>query len=109
MGLSEPLTVSEVLASTNNYVALGAVDTGTGRSLVYTLKVATNNLLWTVYGANVSDYSDEVVVQAEAQVNAGAVGSYSTTQAVYRYYRAKIKAAVADAQGTATINGLVKG
>ena len=109
MGLSEPLSVSEALLSTDNYVALGAIDIGTALTLVYTLTVATNNLKWTVYGANVAAFTDEVVVQAEATVNVGALGTYSTTQAVYRYYRAKIKAAVGAAQGTGTLTGVSKG
>ncbi|MGH7892945.1 MAG: hypothetical protein ACREN0_11805 [Thermodesulfobacteriota bacterium] len=108
MGLSEPLSVTDSLLSIDTYVPLGAIDTGTAKSLVYTLAVVTNNLKWTVYGANAADYSDEAVVQSEATVNAGALGTYTTVQAVYRYYRAKLKAAVGGSQGTGTIRGVAK-
>src|SRR4030042_4900454 len=80
--------------STNSYVAIGAIDTGPWKSLAYTIKVATFSIDWTVYGANAADYSDEVVVQAEAAVAAAGVGSYVVAQAPFRYYRAKIKATV---------------
>lgn len=108
MGLSEPLAVTESLLSVDTYVALGEIDIGTAKSLVYTLAVVTNDLDWTVFGANAEDYSDEVEVQAEASVAADAVGTYATTQAVYRYYRAKIKATVSESQGTGTIRGVAK-
>jgi hypothetical protein len=109
MGLSEPLSVSESLLSTDDLVALGAIDTGTAVALVYTFKAATNALKWTVFGANLADFSDEAVVQAEATVNAAAVGNYSTTQAVYRFYRVKHKASVGGSQGTATVTAVAKG
>ena len=96
------------LLSTDTYVALGAIDMRPWKSLSYTLKVATNALKWTVYGANLADYSDEVVVQAEASVAVGAIGSYSTTQAVWARYRVKIKADVGGSQGTGTLNGIAK-
>jgi hypothetical protein len=108
MALSEPLSVTESLLSIDSYVALGAIDIGTAKSLVYTLAVITNDLKWTVFGANAADYSDEVEVQSEATVSAGATGTYSTTQAIYRYYRAKEKAAVGGSQGTGTIRGVAK-
>ena len=60
-------------------------------------------------GANKADFSDEVEVQAEETVNAGSNSSYSATPAPYGYYRAKIKSAVADTHGVATINGIAKG
>lgn len=108
MGLAEPLAVTGSQASTNSLVAMGAIDTGIAKSLVYTLSVITASVDWTVFGANASDYSDEVEVQAEAAVAAAGLGTYTTTQAIYRYYRAKIKSTVADTPGTATIRGVAK-
>lgn len=102
-------TVSpNALGSTNTYVALAPLDVSSWRSVSYTLKAATNSIKWTVYGANASDYSDEVVVQSEATVTTSAAGSYSITQAPFRYYRVKIKSAVDDTAGTATVNGIAK-
>ncbi len=98
----------DALLSTNDYVALGAIDTGPWLSLAYTIAVITNHLKWTVYGANEPDYSDEQVVQAEATVNADATGTFTATIAPYRYYRVKIKAAAGGSQGTATVRGIAK-
>jgi hypothetical protein len=79
------------------------VDMAGYTSLSYTLTCITNGVTWTVQGANVSDYSDAVVAQAAAAVAVGAVGSYSTALAVFRYYRVLIKATVGSSQGTATV------
>lgn len=84
------------------------IDTGPYLSLSYTIKVATEDVDWQVFGANIADYSDEVSVQANASVAAAAVGSYSTTQAVWRYYRVKIKDTVGGTHGTATVSGIAK-
>lgn len=78
------------------------------QSLSYALKVATNAISWTVYGANLSDYSDEVIVQVEAMVTAGSVGTYVVAQTPYGFYRVKIRSTMAGIHGTATINGLGK-
>ncbi len=96
------------LLSTDSFVALAPIDAGPWLSLAYTISVATNDLDWEVFGANAADYSDEVSVQAEAQVNAGASASYAVQVAPYRYYRVKIKAAVGGSQGTATVVGIAK-
>jgi len=96
------------LASTNSLVALAAIDIGSWQSLAYTIKVATASVDWTVFGANAADYSDEVIVQAEAAVAAAGIGSYAVAQAPYRYYRVKIKSTVADTPGTATVVGIAK-
>ena len=96
------------LLSTDNYVALAPIDARAWRSVAYTIAVITNDLKWTVYGANASDYSDEQAVQAEATVAAAATGTYAVAQAPYAYYRVKIKANVGGAQGTATVRGIAK-
>jgi 20S proteasome alpha/beta subunit len=96
------------LLSTNSYVALAPIDTGPWKSLAYTIAVITNAVTWEVYGTNASDYSDEQIVQAGASVGAGATGTYAVAQAVYRYYRVKIKSTVGGAHGTATVRGIAK-
>ena len=73
-----------------------------------TLIVAAFGVTWTVTGANVSDFSDEVVVQAATAVAAGSVGFYSTYFAAFAYYRVKIIDTVANSHGTVTLNGLAK-
>lgn len=79
------------------------------KSISYTIKVITNAVTWTVFGANASDYSDEVIVQNAASVAADASGSYAVTQASYAYYRVKIRDTVGGSHGTATVVGLAKG
>lgn len=103
-------TGAVVQASTaSTVVAAGSeLDATQFGSVAYTISIATNNVNWSVFGANVSDYSDEVAVQTATQVNAGAVGSYAATVAVYRFYRAKIIDTVGGTHGTATINGVAK-
>jgi len=94
--------------STDAYATIGAIDTGPWKSLAYTMKVATFAITWTVYGANLADYSDETVVQAEANVAVGTVGTYVVAQAPFRYYRAKIKSTVGGSHGVATFVGIAK-
>lgn len=98
-------------ASTNAYVVLAGstLDARGWRSLSYTIAVATNAVTWESYGANASDFSDEVIVNAGASVAGGANSSYSVSPPPYAYYRVKIKSTVADTPGTATLRGIQKG
>ncbi|MFA5866911.1 MAG: hypothetical protein WC891_02980 [Actinomycetota bacterium] len=97
--------------SANAYAAItgGDVDARMWRSVAMTVLVATNTIKWTVYGANASNFSDEVVVQAEAVVAVGAAGTYAVAQAPYSYYRAKIASNVADTHGVVTYRAILKG
>ena len=79
------------------------------RSLAYAVKVITNTITWWVYGANASDYSDEVIVNGPTDVLAAAASSYAVAQAPYAYYRAKIQSKVAGVHGTVTLGGIAKG
>jgi hypothetical protein len=78
-------------------------------SVSYTCKVATNAVTWQVTGANLADYSDEVVVNGPVSVGAGAVGTYAVAQAVYQFYRVSIIDTVGGTHGTATVTGHAKG
>ena len=78
------------------------------QSLSYTLLATIQDLKWTVYGANISDYTDEVVVQSEAVVAADAVGSYTATQAPFGFYRVKAANNVGGVVGTAAIQAYAK-
>ena len=111
-GVHRNVAVEIVLATQESSNTLAVVsgadiDMRPWRSLSYTIEVADENTKWTVYAANTADFSDEVVVNAEATVNAGESDSYSVAQAPYAYYRVKIEEAVAG--GTAIINGIAKG
>lgn len=97
-------------ASANDYAALDGSesDARPWTSLSYNIKAATNTISWKVEGANSADFSDATEVQAEADVTAGSVGTYATSQAVYAYYRVMIKSKVAGNHGTVTCYGILK-
>ena len=98
--------------STNTETAVvgSGVDARAWRSLCATIYNAdeANTVQWSVYGANASDYSDEVAVQALTDVGPLAAGTYSTTQAPYAYYRIKIHSKVDDAHGACTVYVVLK-
>lgn len=77
-------------------------------NIAYTLKAATNAITWTVFGANLKDFSDEVQVQAPASVAVGTVGSFAPAGAPYAFYRVKIRATTPESQGQGTLAGLAK-
>ena len=94
---------------TGEYVVVedSGLDARGWRSLAYTIAAATADLLYKVFGANASDYSDEVEVKAETTVASGAAGSYTAVPPPFGYYRVKIKNA-GETTGTATVRGLAK-
>jgi hypothetical protein len=98
-------------ASTATYVTVAGtdMDARAWRSAAYTIAVATNDVTWQVLGANTSDYSDAVVVQAGASVVAGANSSYAANPAPYGFYRVQIKDTSGGTHGTATVSGMAKG
>ncbi len=97
--------------STNSYVAVSGsgLNASPFTTVSYTISVVTNNVNWKVFGANKSDYSDEVEVQSETTVSSGSNDSYSVTPAPYGYYRVKITSASTDTHGDVTVVGLAKG
>lgn len=100
---------AQLSADADAVVVGSEIDARAWKSLAYTIKVVTNPVTWTVFGANASDYSDEVVVQAAASVAAGAGGSYAIGQAPYAHYRIKIRSTTAGVHGTSTVVGIAKG
>ena len=101
--------IAQASTSSDEVVSGSEIDARMWKSISYTIKVATNAVTWTVFGANTLDYSDEVVVQDAASVAASASGSYAAIQAPYAYYRVKIRDTVGGSHGTATVVGLAKG
>jgi hypothetical protein len=77
-------------------------------TLAYTIKVITFAVTWSVWGANISDYSDEVAVLSPVSVAAAASSSYSVAQAPYAYYRVKIVDTAGGSHGVCTLNGIAK-
>jgi hypothetical protein len=103
-----PALVTGAVAATSTAstaVATGAeLDATQFGSVAYSISVATNAVKWSVFGANVSDYSDESAVQAATTVAAGAIGTYAAT-AAFRFYRVKLIDDAGGSHGVATING----
>ncbi len=97
-------------STSGTVVVSGAeVDATQCRSLSYTAVCATNDVDWSVFGANASDYSDEVAVKAATQIAAGANDSYTVSPPPFRFYRVKVKDHVGGTHGTVTVNGVAKG
>lgn len=82
------------------------MDVSAYKTVAYTIKVADFSVYWKVFGANNSDFSDEVEVKSEASVAAAGVDSYAVSIAPYSYYRVKIKNNAG--AGTATVSGVSK-
>ena len=98
-------------ASTNaTAVVVGSgLDARNHATVCYTIAVATHDVDWSVFGANASDYSDEVAVLVATKVVAAAHSSYTAAPAPYSYYRVKIIDDAGGTHGTATVSGIVKG
>lgn len=90
------------------YAAVASLDARGYASVSFTLKATVQTLAWTVFAANLSDFSDEVIVQAEAAVAAGAIGTFAVGQAPYGFYRVKTKNNAAGVVGTALVTGYAK-
>jgi len=97
-------------ASTASTVAVTGSDLDATQfsSIAYTIVIATNAVKWSVFAANVSDFSDEVAVLSATTVASGAASSYSAALAPFRYYRVKIIDDSGGSHGTATVNGVAK-
>ena len=66
----------------------------------------TNALKWKVLAS--IDGTTYVEAQAEASLSAAAIGSYSTTFAVYRYYKVQVKSSVGSTPAKATVHLIAK-
>ena len=84
------------------------IDASVYQSVSYSMAVATNDVQVGVYGANASDFSDEVAVDALASIAAGAQRSYAVSLAPYRFYRVKADPTVDATHGTVTVKGVAK-
>ena len=98
--------------STNTETAVTGsnLDAGPWTTIAYTVinSDEANTVQFSVYGANVSDFSDETVVSALTDIAPLAAGSYSTTQVAFRYYRVKIHSKVDNAHSACVVNGICK-
>lgn len=103
------MTPAAQTSTASTVVTTGSeIDARPWRSLSYTIVVATQAVKWSVFGANASDYSDEVAVLAATTVAAGATSSYASTQFPYAYARTKLIDDSGGVHGVATIRGFAK-
>jgi hypothetical protein len=105
------IVTPDAQVGTNDPVVLAGseLDMRMWSSLAYTILCADQTITWWVYGANQSDYSDEVIVDGPSDVLAAAVDNYAVAQAPYGFYRIKFENKVDDVVGTATVSGIAKG
>lgn len=97
-------------ASTSGTVVVAGaeIDATQFKTVAYTAIAATHDVDWSVFGANVADYSDEVAVLSATKIAVGANASYTANPAPYRYYRVKVIDDVGGTHGTITVNGIAK-
>ena len=86
----------------------GDIDARGWITVCMTCVCSDETISWTVFGANVADFSDEVEVQASADILADAVGSYTVSPAPFAYYRAKVVNKVAETVGSILFNAVAK-
>lgn len=104
----EYATDSQLSTNTNTVLSGSEMDMRGWTTLCYTFAVATNTVTISVLGANASDYSDEVVVDATGNIAAGSTDSYTVSPAPYSYYRVKIDSTSDGQHGTVTVYGTGK-
>jgi hypothetical protein len=105
------LTVAPVPQTSTNsstVVAGSAMDARTWTSVSYTITVVTHDVAWSVWGANLANYSDETIVTGPTVIPFTTAAAYSVDQASFAFYRVKIADAVGGTHGIATVNGIMK-
>lgn len=109
--ISTTVTPTAQASTASSVIVVGSnLDTLNTLTVSYTIKnTGAESIDWIVYGANASNFSDKVVVNASATITAGSTSSYSTTLAVFRYYGVYIVDTVGGNHGEATIIGITKG
>lgn len=100
--------ISQAGTDSTVVVAGSEIDGTTWDTISYTIKVTTFGLTWSVFGANVADYSDETAVLTPTAVASGNTGSYISIGLPFRFYRAKIVNTVGGSNGNAVVNGIAK-
>ena len=110
IGATTPVAPPPV-ASTGAWTAVqgSEIDAGNLGTVVYTIvNGGANTLQWRVAGAIAEDFSDEVLLQAAADVAASDSSAFVSSPAVYRFYRVEIIDKVGGQHGSATVHGYGK-
>ena len=77
-------------------------------TIAITAKVTTNAVTWSVFGANLADYSDAIQLQVPASISANGVGSYSASFFPYAYCFVKATDTVGGTHGSISLNVMAK-
>ena len=102
---AEQATVSDVFVD----VTGSMIDTQNFLSIAYTcVNTGAQTIKWKVIGGNSAVFADAVEVQASADILAAAIGSYSASVAVWRYYKLQVGDKVNGQHGAATVRGIAK-
>jgi len=104
----DSVSVTQTSTNTDVIVTGSNLDARGYSALSYTVAAATNDLDYTVYGANVSDFSDKVAIVAKNTCTAGTTETYAVTPPPYAYYCVYLDATVDATHGTLTVNGIAK-
>ncbi len=102
---------SQVTTSAFVDVAGSTIDSIGNTVVSYTLlnQDVANGISWQVLASNDPTFAASVTVQASANVAAGAVGTFTTNPALYRYYKVQIKDQVAASHAAAQVRGIARG
>jgi hypothetical protein len=94
-------TFADVVGST--------IDTENFGTIAYTcVNTGAQTICWKVIGGNDAAFADAVTVQASADILAAGIASYSSTAAVWRYYKIQVSDKVNGQHGAATVRGIAK-
>jgi hypothetical protein len=105
-GNHELLEVAAV-ETEDDYAVIGSWDLYSWGVVGFTITATVAAITFEVFGANLADYSDEIVLQVETTVAAGSVGKCAIGMP-YRYCRIKAKSAVAGVPGIVAVEGIAK-
>ena len=96
--------------TTDDYadVTNGTIDTIDKESVAMVMKNThgANAIKWKVLAS--IDGTTYVEVQAEATLTFGTTGTFTSSLALYRYYKAQVKSSVGATAGTATLHVIAK-
>jgi len=98
-------TVSDVMVD----VADSIIDTLQFKCVSITIKnTGAETISWQVIGSNDAAFVVPITVQASADIAAAATSSYSSTTAIWRYYKVQVRDKVNAAHGEATVVEIMK-
>lgn len=87
--------------TTNSYTVVCEMDAQSAVKVEFAGNCSLNNVTWEVFGANLSNYSDEVIISGPTTITALAASiSYVETTPLHRYYRVKALSTVSGQSGT---------